>query len=163
MKHITLDPENALPPTRHLPTGRDGKSALPDAKETKLHPRNPPGGGGENARLMFVGTATTVLYVCAFTFFFERGLRRERGGVPLIVWSVVPGLILKDREWEGVRLMTDPVCCCLFLFFFFFLFYPFPFPTRRIRVRHLYLIPSYRTSSTRATMSISGLGSRGPG
>lgn len=82
MKHLTLDPEHALPPTRHLPAGRDGKSALPDAKETKLHPRNPPGGGGENARLMFVGTATTVLYVCAFAFaffFLERGLRRERG------------------------------------------------------------------------------------
>lgn len=62
MKHLlTLDPEHGLPPTRDLPRGRDVKSALPEAKETKVHPRGAV--GGENARLMFVGTATVVLYV----------------------------------------------------------------------------------------------------
>ena len=89
MKHLTLDPSHAIPPTRN---GGGGRSALPDAKETKLHPRNPPLGGGENARLMFVGTATTVLYVFAafFWFFFcgvfvvflglRRGVGRVDGG-----------------------------------------------------------------------------------
>lgn len=80
MKHLTLDPEHVLPPTRDLPAGRNVKPALPDAKETKVHPRGNPtgggGGGGENARLMFVGTATTVLYVLWFNF-------------------LVPGLIFK--------------------------------------------------------------------
>ena len=60
MKHLTLDPDHAQPATRDLPTSKSVPDSLPDPKETKLHPRNP---GGENARLLFVGTATTILYV----------------------------------------------------------------------------------------------------
>ncbi|MCJ1450975.1 hypothetical protein MMC28_001309 [Mycoblastus sanguinarius] len=58
MKHLTLDPSTSLPPTRDLPTGAKLPETLPDAKETKVHPSN---AGGENASLLFVGTATTIL------------------------------------------------------------------------------------------------------
>ena len=63
MKHLslTLDPNNAQPPTRDsLPPHSAGlPDSLPEAKETKLHPKKG-AAGGENARLMFVGTATTI-------------------------------------------------------------------------------------------------------
>ena len=61
MKQLTIDPGTALSPIRHRsqPAG-----SLPDAKETKLHPRN---AGGENASLLFIGTATTILYVSSAT------------------------------------------------------------------------------------------------
>ena len=69
MKHLslTLDPTNAQPPTRDsLPPHSAGLPAsLPEAKETKVHPKKgvtaEKGDGEENARLMFVGTATTIL------------------------------------------------------------------------------------------------------
>ncbi|KAF2178592.1 Metallo-hydrolase/oxidoreductase [Zopfia rhizophila CBS 207.26] len=57
IKHISIDPQKSRSPTRddvELPT------ALPKAKETKVHPSNT-GSGGENASLFFVGTATTIL------------------------------------------------------------------------------------------------------
>lgn len=60
MKQLTIDPSKAQPPTRHLPAGARFASSLPDAQETRLHPRS---AGGENARILFVGTATTILYV----------------------------------------------------------------------------------------------------
>ena len=66
MKHLTLDPNRALPATRDLPAGATVPDSLPRAKETKVHPS---GAGGENARLLFVGTATVVLYVVFFFFF----------------------------------------------------------------------------------------------
>ena len=59
-KHLTIDPSKAQPPTRDLPAGAQCPGALADAKETKVHPSN---AGGENASLLFVGTATTILYV----------------------------------------------------------------------------------------------------
>lgn len=59
MKHLTLDPARARPPTRDLPAAAEtSPTSLPEAKETKVHPS---GAGGENARLMFVGTATVIL------------------------------------------------------------------------------------------------------
>lgn len=63
MKHLTLDPARARPPTRDLPPpaaagAETSPTSLPEAKETKVHPS---GAGGENARLMFVGTATVIL------------------------------------------------------------------------------------------------------
>lgn len=60
MKHLTLtlDPTNAQPATRDLPPGASVPDSLPDAKETKVHPSS---AGGEDARLMFVGTATVIL------------------------------------------------------------------------------------------------------
>lgn len=58
MKHLTLDPGDARPATRDLPAGAAVPDALPAAKDTKFHPG---GAGGEDARLMFVGTATVVL------------------------------------------------------------------------------------------------------
>ncbi len=60
MKNLTIDPSNPQAPTRDLPSGKEVAASLPDAKETKVHPRN---AGGENATLLFVGTATTILYV----------------------------------------------------------------------------------------------------
>ena len=67
MKHLTLDPSHAQPPTRDLPTEATVPDSLPDAKERKVHPKH---AGGENARLLFVGTATTILYVVHFAEFF---------------------------------------------------------------------------------------------
>lgn len=58
MKHLTLDPDHTLPATRDFPTAATVPDALPDARETKVHPSD---AGGENARLLFVGTATTIL------------------------------------------------------------------------------------------------------
>lgn len=60
MKYLTIDPTASEPPTRDLPAGAKMPESLPDAKETRVHPSNV---GGENARLLFVGTATTILYV----------------------------------------------------------------------------------------------------
>lgn len=59
MKHLTIDPSKEAHATRDQPQGQALASALPDAKETKVHPSS---GGGENASLLFVGTATTILY-----------------------------------------------------------------------------------------------------
>ncbi|KAF2094157.1 Metallo-hydrolase/oxidoreductase [Rhizodiscina lignyota] len=56
MKHLTLDPNNPQPPTRkhlHPPT------SLVGAKETKVHPKG--SDGSEDAQLMFIGNATTIL------------------------------------------------------------------------------------------------------
>lgn len=61
MKHLTIDPSASEAPTRDLPDDKQLPTHLPDAKETKVHPSN---AGGENASLLFVGTATTILYVC---------------------------------------------------------------------------------------------------
>ncbi|KAK3171230.1 hypothetical protein OEA41_003314 [Lepraria neglecta] len=58
MKHLTIDPSASIAPTRDLPSGKKLPESLPEAKETKLHPSN---AGGENASLLFVGTATTIL------------------------------------------------------------------------------------------------------
>lgn len=55
MKHLSINPSNAEPPTRDHPSPPD---SLPSAKETKLHPTN---AGSENASIFFVGTATTIL------------------------------------------------------------------------------------------------------
>lgn len=62
MKHLTLTPStisHTKPPTTRLPEGAPVPDELPPAKEEKVHLRG--GKGGENARLMFVGTATTIL------------------------------------------------------------------------------------------------------
>jgi len=67
MKHLTVDPSNPQAPTRDLPSGKEVAASLPDAKETKVHPSNP---GGENASLLFVGTATTILYLFCFHMSF---------------------------------------------------------------------------------------------
>lgn len=61
-KHLVVDPAQAQPPTRDLPAGAKLPDSLPEAKQTKVHPTN---AGGENASLLFVGTATTILYVYA--------------------------------------------------------------------------------------------------
>ncbi|KAL8710554.1 MAG: hypothetical protein Q9225_007270 [Loekoesia sp. 1 TL-2023] len=60
MKHITINPNNEVHATRDHPQGQALASALPEAKETKVHPSNA-GGDDENASLLFVGTATTIL------------------------------------------------------------------------------------------------------
>jgi len=56
LKHLVLDPTVDQPPTRD--NHAQHASALPAAKETKIHPTNP---GSENASIFFVGTATTIL------------------------------------------------------------------------------------------------------
>ena len=71
MKHLTLDPTHPQPPTRDLPNDATVPDSLPEAKETKGHPKHGHAGGGggnERARLLFVGTATTVLYVVRFAW-----------------------------------------------------------------------------------------------
>ena len=64
---LTLNPHAPLPPTRDLPPGGKHPDTLPEAKETKVHPRN--SAGDENASLFFVGTATTILYVQILSFY----------------------------------------------------------------------------------------------
>ncbi|KAI4204786.1 MAG: hypothetical protein LQ350_000852 [Teloschistes chrysophthalmus] len=49
MKHLTIDPSKEAHATRDQPQGQALASALPDAKETKVHPSN---AGGENASLL---------------------------------------------------------------------------------------------------------------
>ncbi len=70
MKHLslTLDPEDARPATRDFPADQKVPGGLPEAKEEKSDGDGEGGGEGkgkgrgeENARLMFVGTATVVL------------------------------------------------------------------------------------------------------
>ncbi len=65
MKHLTLNPAHAIPPTRDAPRDHPQASELPPPKEVKVQPQS--GGGTEagdnNAGLMFVGTATTILWV----------------------------------------------------------------------------------------------------
>ena len=58
MKRLTIDPSNELSATRDQPQGRQLATSLPEAKETKVHPEK---AGEENASLLFVGTATTIL------------------------------------------------------------------------------------------------------
>ncbi|KAF2429830.1 Metallo-hydrolase/oxidoreductase [Tothia fuscella] len=55
MKHLTIDPKHARPPTR---THLHHPQSLPEAITTALHPSTP---GNENASLFFIGTATTIL------------------------------------------------------------------------------------------------------
>lgn len=59
MKHIIIDPRGSRPPTRDLPSEKSPPASLPNARETKFHPAS---AGYEDAKLMFVGTATTILY-----------------------------------------------------------------------------------------------------
>ncbi len=55
-----LDPTNEVHPTRDHPPDKPFKESLPPAKEAKVHPSK---AGEENARIFFIGTATTILYV----------------------------------------------------------------------------------------------------
>jgi L-ascorbate metabolism protein UlaG (beta-lactamase superfamily) len=57
MKHLQITPAASGPPTK-LDTSVP--AALPDAKETKVHPMNAPD-ADTNASLFFVGTATTII------------------------------------------------------------------------------------------------------
>lgn len=57
MKHLQLTPGAGVKP---LKDQSSVPAALPDAKETKLHPANAPD-ASTNASLFFVGTATTIL------------------------------------------------------------------------------------------------------
>ncbi|MCJ1277762.1 hypothetical protein MMC21_005576 [Puttea exsequens] len=59
MKTLTVHPQASEPPTRDLPADAKLPETLPDAKEMKVHPSNT--SGGKNAKLLFVGTATTIL------------------------------------------------------------------------------------------------------
>ncbi|KAG8532962.1 uncharacterized protein KY384_001743 [Bacidia gigantensis] len=84
MKYLTIDPTKAQHPTRdhtaQLPT------SLPAEAKTLHHPTKP---GSENASLYFVGTATTILYLKSHQH--------------------LKVLLIEHREWEGIRIMTDPV------------------------------------------------------
>jgi hypothetical protein len=60
-QHLVLDPSNNEAPTRNTHSHTHNHplpSALPAAKVTNVHPKNP---GAENASLLFVGTATTIM------------------------------------------------------------------------------------------------------
>ena len=54
---ITINPASTKPPTRD---NANPPAHLPVAKDEKQHPSK---GGGENASVYFVGTATTILSV----------------------------------------------------------------------------------------------------
>lgn len=138
MKHLTLDPTRPQPPTRDLPHNATVPDSLPAAKETKGHPKHGRaaggggGGGDKRARLLFVGTATTVLYVVRLflglrllVVVFGVDVAGCGGGGGSGTWGgswrgsgdgedwcdyKVFSLTFEIREWEGVRLMTDPVC-----------------------------------------------------
>ena len=58
MKVININPKASQAPTRDFPKEKSLPDALPEAQETRLHPTN---AGGENASLLFVGTATTIM------------------------------------------------------------------------------------------------------
>ncbi|OQE43508.1 hypothetical protein PENCOP_c003G04363 [Penicillium coprophilum] len=58
MKRISIDLKRNNPPTRDLPVLSSTPAQLPPAKSTKLHPSR---SGKENAALVFVGTATTII------------------------------------------------------------------------------------------------------
>lgn len=60
MKHLTIDPHKAEPPTRDLSPETQLPPSVPEAKQTLRHPTRP--GDDANASLFFVGTATTILY-----------------------------------------------------------------------------------------------------
>jgi len=57
MKHLQLTPGEGVKP---LKDGNSVPAALPDAKETKVHPSNAPD-SATNASLFFIGTATTII------------------------------------------------------------------------------------------------------
>ena len=69
MKHIRLDLRTVSEPTRDRPNNHAAVSSLPQAKATAVHPT---GAGGENARIFFVGTATTIL--CVVIHAYDVGL-----------------------------------------------------------------------------------------
>lgn len=89
MKTFTINPSAEIPATRDYPQGKALASSLPDAKESRFHPQKAEG-GEENARLLFVGTATVILCVtipgCLFiSFFFPISFfRRGRDSFPLL-------------------------------------------------------------------------------
>lgn len=56
--HLKLDPTDTRPPTRDHPQGKPVSESLPASKQAKLHPSK---AGGENARIFFIGTATTIM------------------------------------------------------------------------------------------------------
>jgi L-ascorbate metabolism protein UlaG (beta-lactamase superfamily) len=57
MKHLTIKPSSSGAPTIDH---KEVPAALPEAKETKIHPTNAPS-DSTNASLFFVGTATTII------------------------------------------------------------------------------------------------------
>jgi hypothetical protein len=87
MKHLEILAGGEKPPTRDLPSGKSFSNANLQPAEVKVHPS---GSGGENASIFFVGTATTILYDVPGVLTFRQSLTRTI-----------------DREWEGIRLMTD--------------------------------------------------------
>ena len=58
MKRITVDSANAKSPLRDHGHDHALAGALPEPKEVKVHPTH---GGGEDASIYFVGTATTIM------------------------------------------------------------------------------------------------------
>lgn len=63
MKTLTINPSSEIPATRDYPQGKALASSLPDAKESRVNPSKDTAGGqgDENAKLLFVGTATVIL------------------------------------------------------------------------------------------------------
>lgn len=59
MKHLELQAGGEKPPTRDLPAEKGFSNANLQPAEVKVHPAG--AGGGENASIFFVGTATTIL------------------------------------------------------------------------------------------------------
>ena len=106
MKHLTLNPAHAIPPTRDAPRDHPQASELPPAKEVKV--QQPQSGGGteagdNNAGLMFVGTATTILWVFeSFVFPFVHVCGGVVGGVVCVQCSF----------WWGEWLAVKGFCCC---------------------------------------------------
>ncbi|KAL8771060.1 MAG: hypothetical protein Q9209_003479 [Squamulea sp. 1 TL-2023] len=95
MKHLTINPTNEIPATRDHPQGQALAEKLPDAKETQVHPKSD-GGGGENASLLFVGTATTVLD--HFDAHVEASLRRD---LPIITTPHAKSHLTSKGEGEA--------------------------------------------------------------
>ncbi|KAF2635577.1 Metallo-hydrolase/oxidoreductase [Massarina eburnea CBS 473.64] len=58
MKHLQIDPSASRPPTKHVSTI---PSALPPATTTQTHPSNALSEEHTDAKLFFIGTATTIL------------------------------------------------------------------------------------------------------
>jgi hypothetical protein len=58
MKRLEIQSGSEKPPTRDFPTGKKFTNDDVQPEEVKVHPT---GAGNENAKIFFVGTATTIL------------------------------------------------------------------------------------------------------
>ncbi|KAL8909533.1 MAG: hypothetical protein Q9171_005012 [Xanthocarpia ochracea] len=102
MKHLTLNPSTALPPTRDHPQSKTVPDSLPHAKQIKTHPKSEGSDDENNASLLFVGTATTILD--HFDDHVESSLRRD---LPIITTPHAKSHLTSKGEGEAFTAVHD--------------------------------------------------------